>query len=238
MSDPRLLAVTGYCLALCACGAAATTSVHTDTTPGGAIPPATPVTAAPGDPLSSPTPAATLTPPATPRAGTSPVHAAIAGCRLVDIAHASSILGGPLTKDSTLSGSVAAFTLGDGVAYVQDDCGFTAGNGAGATLRVVVIEPSPPGHATSADGQQALQSVEADLAAHNARLSPVAGLGDAAVAWSPPDAGFAQVYVLDHDVVLGVAVENSAGALNKAEELARTAVARADSGAAGGMPGS
>jgi hypothetical protein len=198
--------------------------------------------------VSSPTPKATATPvPSavlTPSAVTMPdatstgafishSHPVLAACRLVTAQTVSSIAGTALAKDAALSGAVGG-NPGGPANYVQDDCAYSGG---GLTIRVILFEPSRGG-GTSAQGQSAFEFAQGDLEGNGATLGKVSGVGDAAAVWAPAGSPFAQVIVLDHDVVFDVGVENVANPLNKALELATAALIRADSGAANGAPGS
>jgi hypothetical protein len=138
-------------------------------------------------------------------------------------------------KDAQLSGAVGGIL--DGPAnYVQDDCGYSSSDG-GPAIRVVLFEPSRGG-GTIAQGKSTFQWAEGDVEANGAKLDKLAGLGDAAAVWAPAGASFAQVVVLDHDVVFAVGIDKAANPLDKALELATAALVRADSGAANGAPGS
>jgi hypothetical protein len=160
----------------------------------------------------------------------------LAACRLVNAQTASSIAGAPVAKNAALSGDVVDVggIPGGPANYVQDDCAYLGG---GLTIRVVLFEPSRGG-GTSAQGQSAFEFAQGDLEGNGATLGKVSGVGDAAAVWAPAGSSFAQVIVLDHDVVFDVGVENVASPLNKALELATAALIRADSGAANGAPGS
>lgn len=201
--------------------------------------PAAHVTPAP-TPVSTPTPTPTPSPAPTPppaAAFVSRPHQPLAACHLVDPATAATFAGAPVTRDDTLSGSVPSvwFSVVDGTPYAQDDCGYTSG---AATVRVVLLEPAPGRRGSAADGRDAFQAAEADLAGSQIALTPVSGVGDQAAIMAPPGGGAAQVIVLDHEVVFDVGLEAVGDAAGKSVALAVQALSRADSGAADGQPGS
>ena len=228
------------CAGIAGC-ASATTATSGHATSGARA--ATTTVAAPSTAAPSPT-GAVVSPSAAPTPSPSPAvpppagrpHGSIVACRLLAPAQLAAIAGLPLAPDPNLSGAFPSFTASDGVEYVQDDCGFSSGATA---VRVLVVEPASPQRGTVADGREALQSTEDDLTSHGATLTPVPGLGDTAASWAPPGQGFAQVYVLDHDIVLGVSIEGivEGDPLLQAERLARDELAAADSGTADGVPG-
>ena len=246
MTRPPILAIpllTCLSIAGCASGTVpasthAVSEAHTATTSSTAA--RTTATPSPTSAVASASPAPpapTPTPPPPAVASTSRPHGSVAACRLLTPVQVTSIAGRPLAPDPTLSAVFDSFTANDGLDYVQDDCGYSSG---AATVRVLVVEPAPPHRGTVADGREALQVTEDDMTSHGATLTPVPELGDAAASWAPAGQGFAQVYVLDHEIVVGVAIEGvtSGDPLGKAEQLARDALAAADSGAADGVPGS
>ena len=246
MTRPPILAIPLLtCLSVAGCAAGtipasthAVSAAHTATTSSSVA--RTTATPSPTSPVASASPgppAPTLTPPPAAASSTSRPHGPVSACRLLTGAQVTSIAGRPLAPDSSLSGVFDSFTANDGLDYVQDDCGYSSGE---ATVRVLVVEPTPPHRGTVADGREALQVAEDDMTSHGATLTPVPGLGDAAASWAPAGQGFAQVYVLDHEIVVGVGIEGvtSGDALGKAEQLAHDALAAADSGAATGVPGS
>lgn len=214
-----------------ASGARAATTTAAVASTAAPSPTAAVATPSPAPPVATPSPSVAA---ASPSART---HVSIAACHLLAPAQVASIAGLPLPPDPSLSATFPSFTASDGVDYVQDDCGFSSGATA---VRVLVVEPRSSRRGTVADGREALQSTEDDLTSHGATLTPVPALGDTAVSWAPSGQGFAQVYVLDHDIVLGVGIEGvvDGDPLLRAERLARDELAAADSGTADGVPGS
>ena len=220
---------------MCACGSSAPAETTTGAqAPATSTPAPSPKATATAVPSAVPTPSPVTTPDAP---GTPPFvshsHAALAACRLVNAQTASSAAGTPLAKDAGLSGAVGGI-LGGPANYIQDDCAYSGG---GLAIRVVLFEPSRGG-GTSAQGQSAFEWAQGDLEGNGATLDKLSGVGDAAMLWAPAGASFAQVVVLDHDVVFDVGVENGTNPLDKALGLAAAALVRADSGAANGTPGS
>ncbi|HET9051406.1 MAG TPA: hypothetical protein VFO60_06855 [Candidatus Dormibacteraeota bacterium] len=141
-----------------------------------------------------------------------------------------------LAKDQDLSSFVGTIAGGPPT-YVQDDCAYSSSSG-GATIRVVLVEPSAGG-GTRAQGQSAYTFVQEDLEANGgATLTRVDGLGDAAAMWLQAGDSFAERIVLDHEIVFSIGVENAADPEAVVRAVATAALTRADSGRADGRPGS